>query len=140
MENKKQLIEMTIGSYRGSASTQRMIVREIKSNMNRGEFRAFADANPASSAPGMQKRMASLLKEYRASIRRNEIGKTILEANHALIKGTIATATILSAPTGAGAVILAGTNWVLDQSMAEATRVFDEHASKEAHHSRPSVG
>lgn len=132
MENKKQLIEMTIGSYRGSASTQRMIVREIKSNMNRGEFRAFADANPASSAPGMQKRMPSLLKEYRASIRRNEIGKTILEANHALIKGTIATATILSAPTGAGAVILAGTNWVLDQSMAEATRVFDEHASKEA--------
>lgn len=131
MENHKQLVEMTITNYRGSASSQRMIVREIKSNMNHSEFRSLVDAYPASSAPGVQKRMPNLLKEYRASIRRNEIGKTMLEANHALVKGTIATATILSAPTGAGAVLLAGTSWVLDQTMAETTKVFDEHASKE---------
>ena len=128
--DKEALVAFATEPYSGSVRTQLLVMKEV-ARTSPDIFREAAQTL-GSEATLADKSTPTLLDTYKAVIKKNETAKFVLEANVALVKGTLAAATILAARTGVGAVALGGTNWIVNKSLDQAIRAFEESARREA--------
>jgi hypothetical protein len=127
---KEDLVSFATEPYRGSVRTQQVIMREV-ARSSPDVFHEAAQSLGAKATPAATS-MPKLLDTYKEVIKKNDIGKAVFEVNGALVRGSIAAATILATPTGVGAVALGGANWVVNKSLDEATKALDEGARRGA--------